>query len=179
MNVQEEAICARLVERGKEIFKAPEDNPLNLKKSPYLDEAQYQEAKTLVHVRLTRHPHAFVIACIMDQQIVANRAWLNPYLLSQRIGKPEEPKFDFDTLLELSKGEIQDHMKGPPALHRFPEPMSRYIHAALRHIADGYEGRAETIWSGRLSSAGLVYRFLEFKGIGPTDRNNGRKHSRP
>ena len=39
MNVQEEAICARLVEPGKEIFKAPEDNPLNLKKSPYLDEA--------------------------------------------------------------------------------------------------------------------------------------------
>ena len=167
MNRRQGAICARLVERGKEKFKAPKDNPLNLKKPPHLDEAQYQEAKKLVHVRLTHHPHAFVIACIMDRQIVANRAWLIPYLLSQRIGKPEEPKFDFEILRELSKDEIQDHMKGPPALHRYPKDMSRYIHAALRHIADKYEGMAENIWSGCPSSASLVYKFLEFKGIGP------------
>ena len=45
--------------------------------------------------------------------------------------------------------------------------MSQGIHDALRHIADKYEGSAENIWSGCPSSASLVYRFLEFKGIGP------------
>ena len=166
--MNEDAIRRRLVERGKESFKSSaKDNPLDLKKPPYLDETQYQEAKTLVHVHLTHHPHAFVIACIMDQQIDANEAWLLPYRLSQRIGAPEEPKFDFETLLGQSEGDIHDHMKGPPSLHHYHKRMSQYVHTALRHIADKYGGRAEKIWSRRPSSASLVYRFLEFKGAGP------------
>ena len=166
MNVKESAIRKRLVEHGEKLLKASAKAlPLNFKKPPDLDEAQYQEAKSLVN-DLKHDPHAFVIGCIMDRQIYADRAWVIPYRLSQRIGSPGEPRFDFCTLLELSEDEIQGHMKGPPSLHRFPR-MSQYIHAALRRIADKYEGRAEKIWAGHLSSAGLVYRFLEFEGIGP------------
>ena len=166
MNVKESAIRERLVERGRKIYKAPpEAEPIKFKKPPDLDEVQYQEAKSLLN-DLERHPHAFVIGCIVDQQIYADRAWVIPYRLSQRIGSPGEPRFDFRTLLELSEGEIRAHMKGPPALHWLSK-MSQYVHVALRHIADNYEGRAEKIWAGRPSSAGLVYRFLEFQGIGP------------
>ena len=160
MNVKESAIRERLVKRGKKLVK--ELNGLELSKPKDLSETQYQEAGKLVDVRESDHPHAFVIACIMDRLIKAERAWFNPYRLSRRIGD-----FDFYTLLKLSEDEIQDHMKGPPALHRFPDKMSQYIHAALRHIADKYEGKAENIWAARPSSAGLVYRFLEFEGMGP------------
>ena len=167
MNRRQGAIYERLVERGKEIFDDDDEAyPIKFKKPQNLDEAQYQEAKNLVH-DLKHYPHAFVIGCIVDRQIKADRAWVLPYRLSQRIGSPGEPRFDFCTLLELSEDKILEHMKGPPSLHWLTQNMSRYIHAALRHIADKYEGRAENIWSGCPSSAGLVYRFLEFKGIGP------------
>ena len=135
MNVKESAIRERLVKRGKKLVK--ELNGLELSKPKDLSETQYQEAGKLVDVRESDHPHAFVIACIMDRLIKAERAWFNPYRLSRRIGN-----FDFCTLLKLSEDEIQDHMKGPPALHRFPDKMSQYIHAALRHIADKYEGES-------------------------------------
>ena len=45
--------------------------------------------------------------------------------------------------------------------------MSRHINAALRHVAERYEGREGKIWMDRPSSAELVYRFLEFEGVGP------------
>ena len=164
MNRRERAICERLVKHGEKIFKAgAEAYPIKFKKPQDLDEAQYQAAKNLVH-DLEHNPHAFVIGCIVDRQIKADRAWVLPYLLSQRIGSPGEPRFDFCTLLELSEDEILVHMEGPPSLHRFTQKMSQYIHAALHHIADKYEGRAENIWSGCPSSASLVYRFLSSKG---------------
>ena len=167
MNRRERAICERLVKHGEKIFKAgAEAYPIKFKKPQDLDETQYHAAKNLVH-DLEHNSHAFVIGCIVDRQIKADRAWVLPYLLSQRIGSPGEPRFDFCTLLELSEDEILAHMEGPPSLHRFTQKMSQYIHAALHHIADKYEGSAENIWSGCPSSASLVYRFLEFKGIGP------------
>ena len=167
MNRRERAICERLVKHGEKIFKADaEAYPIKFENPRDLDKVQCQEARALPN-DLEHHPHAFVIACIMDRQIKADRAWVLPYRLSQRIGSPGEPKFDFCTLLELSEDEILGHMKGPPALHRLPKQMSQCIHDALRHIADKYEGSAENIWSGCPSSASLVYRFLEFKGIGP------------
>ena len=120
---------------------------MNVKESAIRD----QEAGKLVDVRESDHPHAFVIACIMDRLIKAERAWFNPYRLSRRIGN-----FYFCTLLKLSEDEIQDHMKGPPALHWFPDKMSQYIHAALRHIADKYEGKAENT-SGPFSNNSLFH----------------------
>ncbi|MDE0625086.1 MAG: hypothetical protein OXH99_01685 [Bryobacterales bacterium] len=163
------AVRARLVEHAQEdcaSLAEAEAEALWFRKPKDLDEAEYQEAKSLVN-DLKHRPHAFVIGCIMDRQIDADRAWCVPYRLAQRIGCPEEPRFSFCTLLELSEDAIQGHMKGPPSLHWLHKEMSCHVHAALRRIADQYEGRAEKIWNDRPSSAGLVYRFLEFEGIGP------------
>ena len=165
MNEDESAIRERLVKRGKKLVK--ELNGLELSKPKDLSATQYQEAGKLVDVRESDHPHAFVIACIMDRLIKAERAWFIPYRLSQRIGSSGEPKFDFCTLRALPEDEILGYMKGPSELHWLTKQMSQYIHAALRHIADKYEGKAENIWAARPSSAGLVYRFLEFEGMGP------------
>ena len=166
MRFQEGAVRERLVQHGNEIFAAPaEAEPLWFNKPPSLDEADYQEAIGLVN-DLKHRPHAFVIGCIVDRQISADRAWLIPYRLAQKIGSPGEPRFGFSTLLELSEDEIQGHMHGPPSLHRFHKEMGSHIHAALRRIADEYKGRADRIWADHPSSAQLVYRFLEFNGIG-------------
>ena len=161
--MNEDPIRRRLVERGKKIFNAPiEAEPLTFSTKPKnLNENQYQEARALVN-DLEDYPHAFVIGCVMDQQIAADRAWLIPYRLCQQIGG-----FDFGTLCNLSENEIQSCMKGPPSLHRFPNEMSKNLHAAIQLIAKKYESDASHIWDGCPPSAALVYRFLEFRGVGP------------
>lgn len=167
MGVNEQRVLERLLEHGKNAFQGPAKAlPISFKKPPDLNQVQHQEAKSLVN-DLEHHPHAFVIACITDRQIDADRAWLIPYRLSQKIGSPGKPTFLFSTLLKLSEDEIQGHMASPPSLHWLYKDMSRHIHAALRRIAEKYEGRTEKIWADCPSSAGLVYRFLEFDGIGP------------
>ena len=165
MGVPDNRVVDRLILRGKEDFNSPvEAHPIKPEKPSDLSDKEYQAAITLLN-DLKCSPHAFVIGCIMDRQINADQAWLIPYRLSQRLGSPGEPTFGFRTLLELSEDEIQRKMEGPPSLHRFPRRMGHNVYAALQHIAEKYSGRAERIWTGRLSSAELVYRFLEFEGI--------------
>jgi len=108
------------------------------------------------------YPHAFVIACIMDRQIKAERAWEIPYRIRERVGS-----FEFRRLRKLSKVQIARLMRRPTPLHRYPETMGKNLHAALALIADKYAGDASGIWKGRPSSAAVVLRFLEFPGVGP------------
>ncbi len=56
----------RLVERGETLFNAPQQ-PIQFTKSAPAD--------ALLN-NLEEFPHAFVLACLMDQQVKAERAWL-------------------------------------------------------------------------------------------------------
>ena len=58
-------------------------------------------------------------------------------------------------------------MTTPEPLHRFPEKMSNNFHSAVQTIIHDYGGKAAEIWSGQPSSAEVVYRFLQFRGVGP------------
>ena len=147
MNEDERAICERLVAFGT--------------KQRTIRFTDHQEAKALLN-DLKHHPHAFVIGCIMDRRVPAERAWLIPYRLKQRIGS-----FHFGRLRELSLEEIREHMTQPEPLHSLLTVMSENLYAAIRHIASRYQGDAGAIWADCPRSAGLVYRFLEFKGVGP------------
>ena len=109
-----------------------------------------------------RHPHAFVIACLMDRQIKAERAWGIPYELQQRLGS-----FEFPFLLQLPLQELEHAMVYPTPLHRFNTMMPKNMYAAIHRISDVYDGNAGAIWAGRPPSATVVRRFLEFDGIGP------------
>lgn len=110
---------------------------------------------------LTDHPHAFVLACVMDRQIKAERAWMIPYKFSEKLGG-----FRFPALLQLSLEDVKRLMTEPEPLHRFPEEMSRNFHSALQLIGECYSGNAAQIWADRPSSAEVVYRFLQFRGVG-------------
>lgn len=111
---------------------------------------------------LENYPHALVIACIMDRQIKAEKAWMIPLRLSERLGN-----FRFATLGALSLSEIERAMLEPEPLHRFPAEMSRNLHDAILRIAKHYNGDARRIWADSPSSALVVYRFLQFRGVGP------------
>lgn len=113
---------------------------------------------------IDRHPHAFVIASIMDRQQKAEKAWRIPYELKQRLGF-----FDFENLaklVDISPEKISDAMLQPTSLHRFPNEMSKNLLAAIKHIKDEFEGNAGAMWTGTPSSATIVRRFLEFRGVG-------------
>jgi endonuclease-3 len=110
------------------------------------------------------HPHAFVIACIMDRQIRAEKAWRIPYELKLRLGF-----FDFANLTilgESSPGKLEEAMLQPTTLHRFPNEMSKNIIYAVRHIRNEYSSNAAAIWTGKPSSSTIVRRFLELRGVG-------------
>ena len=141
-----------LVNRGRNEFEASRRVP---------SFTEDRRANALV-ADLQRYPHAFVIGCIMDRQIKAERAWEIPYRIQERLGS-----FEFRKLKRLSKTQITRLIRRPTPLHRYPATMGKNMHAALALIADKYGGDAGRIWRGRPSSAQVVLRFLEFPGVGP------------
>lgn len=119
------------------------------------------EANALLN-DLERQPHAFVLACLADRQIKAERAWIVPYELSRRLGG-----ISFDLLRDQSEDKIVRAFLQPTPLHRYAEAIGRDTYLAIKRIEDIYQGNAAQIWQGEPSSAEVVLRFLQFQGIGP------------
>jgi endonuclease III len=109
---------------------------------------------------LTNFPHAFVLACLMDRQMKAERAWKIPFLVSKR--------FNAKTIQELLMVDVADLIRffEERSLHRFNKTMAEIFHKAVVRINDCYEADASKIWRNNPSSASVVYKFLEFEGSG-------------
>jgi len=146
------AIVEFLVSEGQRLFDA---HPT------FVPFTKHADADKLLN-DLDGYPHAYVLGCIMDRQMKAERAWLIPYLFSEKLGD-----FKFQTLAELSLPDVTKLMTTPEPLHRFPDKMSNNFHSAVQTIAQKYGGNAAEIWSGQPSSSEVVYRFLQFRGVGP------------
>lgn len=142
----------RLVEHGQLLFKAPKQ---------IIEFTRNADADVLLN-DLTMHPHAFVLACVMDRQVKAERAWLIPYIISQKL-----QGFSMELLSKLSINKVNRLMSKPESLHRFVDKMSRFFYLAIERIKNHYAGDASRIWKGTPVSAEVVYRFLEFDGVGP------------
>lgn len=147
-----DSIRNRLVEHGKILFDS---------EKKFMQFTRNRQADILLN-DLDNYPHAFVLACVMDRQIKAEKAWLIPHLISEKIGG-----FFFEILMRLSKDDIRQLMSYPEPLHRFVDTMANYFYLGIHRIKNQYNGNASNIWLGNLSSAEVVYRFLEFEGIGP------------
>lgn len=148
----ERDICQRLIDKAIQLYRAPR--------------ALVSFSGVLAADRLLNDlegtPHAFVLACVMDRQIKAELAWLIPFRFSEKLGD-----FEFSSLRELSLEQVETLMTEPEPLHRFLSVMSENFHLAVQRIADTYRGDASSIWADKPPSAAVVYRFMEFKGVGP------------
>lgn len=149
--MSEATIAKLLVEKGNLLFKGQKQ---------FVHFTKNREADELLN-DLSKHPHAFVLACVMDRQIKAEKAWVIPYKFREKLGS-----FEFGELQKLTQKQIQRLMTKPETLHRFPEEMSKNFYEAIGLISEKYAGNAANIWRDQPSSAELVYRFLEFRGIG-------------
>jgi len=112
---------------------------------------------------LKGHPHAFVLACLMDRQVKAETAWLVPHRVRERLGGG----FGMGELARLSRERLFELMTQPNPIHWLKRPMASVFHAAVERIAREYAGDASRIWSGSPPSATIVRRFLGFEGAGP------------
>jgi endonuclease III len=112
---------------------------------------------------LKGHPHAFLLACIMNRQMKAERAMSIPYQISQKL----KGDFSIEKLASLTKKRIFQLMSEPEPLHRFVDDMSGYFYEAVQQVVHQYGGDASQMWKGKPSSATVVYRLLEFQGVGP------------
>lgn len=109
---------------------------------------------------LDKYPHAYVLACLMDRQIKAERAWIIPYEVCKEISS-----FKFQDLEKVKLKELKS-IFNRKKLHRFNDTMAVIFHEAIIDIRNKYKGNASNIWSNNPSSSTVVYRFLEFKGSG-------------
>lgn len=129
----------------------------------------FKEDKAIVHLvddegqntflnDLENYPHAFVLACLMDRQINAERAWAIPYKIYKEVGT-----FNIYKLKEKGKEYYKDLFN---KFHIYNNDMAEVFYNGICHIVDKYEGKADKIWNDNPSSATIVYRFLEFDGCG-------------
>ena len=66
--MKRQAITSLLIEHGERVFSGPKE---------FVDFTQIREADELLN-DLNGHPHAYVLACVMDRQIKAEKAWGSP-----------------------------------------------------------------------------------------------------
>lgn len=109
---------------------------------------------------LNKYSHAYLLACLMDRQIKAERAWMIPHLVSKEIGS-----FEIEILKNLSQKEIAK-IFSKNKLHRFNDTMSKVFYEGIKDIVNKYAGDASVIWKNKPSSSSVVYKFLEFRGSG-------------
>jgi len=145
-------IIDKLLDEGKRLFNSP---------PKFIEFTNIAEANVLLN-DIENYPHAYVLACIMDRRIKAEKAWSIPFFFRESLGD-----FEFSTLLNLGLEDILEIMSNPRPLHILVKGMSKYMFLAIEHIHLKYDNDASQIWYGEPSSAEVVYRFLEFEGIGP------------
>ncbi len=140
-----------LVAIGKSRFDNPEDNSVHL--------VENKEANDFLN-DLVNSPHAFVLACLMDRQVKAELAWMIPIRLKEILGD-----FSIDTLKNLTHEDYRA-IFNENTLHRFNDVMAKVFYDGVERIVKDYDGNASKIWAGNPSSAAVVYRFLQFNGVG-------------
>jgi len=148
----EDAIKRRLIRDGQSLLdrpRAPIEFTGDIEPDALLNDLEHS-------------PHAFVMGCLVDRQVPAERAWRLPFEACQRLGTT-----DVTELGKLTEDEWVACLEQDPSLHRFPAAMGRVLHRGIQRINSSHGGDASRIWSDRPSSARLVRRFLEFHGAGP------------
>lgn len=142
---------SKLLEVAQEVFNDEEKVSVH-----YTNNEEYNKFLN----DIDNYPHAYVLACLMDKQILSERAWEIPCKIYEELGN-----FDIDYLAQISEKEyIELFVKNK--YHRFNETEAKNFYKAVQRIKNQYNGDASKIWKGSPSSATVVYRFLEFEGIG-------------
>ena len=111
---------------------------------------------------IDRDDFAFLIGVISDYGVSALRAWSLPYELKRRLGTLSSKKISM-----MSESQLEQVLRHPSNLHRFPKQIARFTLDASNRIACQYNGITSNIWRNTESAREIKANFLQFKGIGP------------
>lgn len=111
---------------------------------------------------LAGNPVALLIGMLLDQQFPMERAFLAPYLLEERLGRP----LDAAHLAALSPEALEAAFRGPPALHRYPGSMARRAAELCRSLVEDYGGDAASLWTTAQDGRELERRLRALPGFG-------------
>jgi hypothetical protein len=153
MDEVNQTIIDELISAGKQQLAGP--------LRPFDFETGDPEAERLIN-DLNGHPHMFVLACVMDKQVKAGRAWIIPYIVGRELGG-----WDFATFRDADEATISEIFKRLK-LHRFNNVMAESFSSAVHDIEAKYGGDASKVWSDPQcpKSALVIRRLLEFRGVG-------------
>lgn len=140
----------KLIKKGKEILEGPK---------VYINHTGIKEADDLYY-DLEKNGHLFVLGCVMDMQIKAERAWKIPYLIMKDLGG-----FEFERLLNLTLEDLKIKFL-EKKFHRFNDIMAKRFYLAIKKIHEEYDDDASSIWNNSISAAEVIRKFLEFEGVG-------------
>lgn len=109
---------------------------------------------------LEKHPHAFLLACLMSRRIAAESAWKIPYEIYKILGTVD--------IHELGKKSLEDYTEifEKNKLHRFNKEMAKVFYEAVQRIIKRFNGDASCIWKNKPSSAKVISELLQFYGCG-------------
>ena len=109
-----EEIAKILIKNGKDLFDSPRSKNI-FTNNPDADQLLND---------IYQFPHAYVLACVMDRQVKAERAWMIPYLISKDIGG-----YEFGSLLEKELTYFKEIFE-KLHLHRFNDIMARNYYSS-------------------------------------------------
>ena len=144
---QQQAIAAALLEYGSHQQAA--------EKGAALEFTANEQANAM----LRSDPFAFLLGVLFDQNVPAERAWIAPFILRERLGHLDPQ------IIAHADGAVRDAVQQVPKLHRYINKMPRWVVLAARRVVDLYGGDASAIWSDNPSADILQKRFDDFLGI--------------
>ena len=109
---------------------------------------------------IERSANAFLLGALFTQGIPAERAWMAPLRLLERLGTLD-PEW-----LAQHPDEVRAAVQAPPMLHRFKETLPRWISSTAEKLVVEYGGDASAIWPEGDHVIEVTERLSQFPGIG-------------
>ena len=121
--------------------------------------AQHPEADAL----LSADPFALLVGMALDQQFPMEKAFIGPWLITERIGAQT---LDPRAVADLDLERFAAVMAGPPAVHRYHRSMAGRVQDLARYVCEHFDGDAAEIWRDARSGDQLKARLMALPGFG-------------
>lgn len=143
-------VTKRMIEIGYEQLNSPKEHV------PFTNNIEWDKLLN----NIENYSHLFVLGCLADKQIKANRAWSIPMKIGEEI-----QSFAFADFLKLGISEYLELFERNK-YHIYNSIVGEQFYEAVQKIHYKYNGTANQIWKTSYNSAEIFGRFLQFNGIG-------------